>query len=291
MREMKTKLVYVLVCNESNYYYEMVAMSLYSFRLYHPTDAVEVVMDRDSYKYIEGKQTSFINDVTPVVIDIPSNYNVVQRSRYLKTNLRQFVVGDFLYVDCDTLVCSTLSEIDSVSADIAMVSDMNRVFPLTNGSRSREINLQAGFSPREDEPYFNSGISFVKDTPAAHHFYELWFQNWQKSLERGVPKDQPALRETNTGLGFPIQELSAVWNCQLGGDNTRCLYKSKILHYLNVLDFGQVKNGILGRIRKRGCVDGGLAVMLQVPRLLFYLIYLKHYIRDSYYRIRNVIKG
>ena len=287
---MKTKLVYVLICDDSNYYYEMVAMSLYSFRLYHPDSQVEVVMDNDTYQYISGKKESFLSDVTPRVIDIPSDYNVVQRSRYLKTNLRQFVEGDFLYVDCDTIICCSLEEIDRELADMAMVLDLNRACPLRQ-SRVMELNRQAGYSPNEDEPYYNGGVLYTKDTPAARQFFVTWFQNWQQCLERGISKDQPALRETNTSLGYPVHELPAAWNCQLGGDNIRYLYKAKILHYLNVLDFGKVKKGILQNIRHKGHVSGGLSVMLRVPRLMFYLIDLKHFIRDCRYRIRNAVRG
>ena len=38
---MRTKIVYVLVSQETDYYYEMLQLSLYSLRLYHPNDVVE----------------------------------------------------------------------------------------------------------------------------------------------------------------------------------------------------------------------------------------------------------
>lgn len=283
---MKTKLVYVLVSNDNDYYYEMVVMSLYSFRLYHPFSKVEIVMDRDTYQRLKEKPVSILGDVTPVVVDIPSEYNVVQRSRYLKTNLRQFIEGDFLFIDCDTLICGSLEKIDNVLADIGMVSDLNRAFPLLD-SRVVALNQQAGFSPTSDEPYYNGGVAYVKDTPVAHHFFYTWFHNWQLSVEKGVSKDQPSLCESNKDLGFPIQELSACWNCQMGGKNTRYIYKAKILHYFNIMEYGKVKKKVLERIKETGRPDALISVILHFPRLMFYMIYLKHYVRDSYYRIRD----
>ena len=46
---MNTKVVYVLVSNKNDYYVEMLQLSLYSLRIFHPDDIVEVVMDEKTY--------------------------------------------------------------------------------------------------------------------------------------------------------------------------------------------------------------------------------------------------
>ena len=143
---MRTKIVYVLVSQETDYYYEMLLLSLYSLLLYHPKgDAeVEVVMDEDTHQRLVGKKAEMLNDVTPIVVSIPPEYTVMQRSRYLKTQLRQLVKGDFLFLDCDTLICDRLDDVDNIKANVAMVSDANYILKKCS-PYARELCKRAGF--------------------------------------------------------------------------------------------------------------------------------------------------
>ena len=229
---MKTKIVYVLVSQEIDYYYEMLLLSLYSLRLHHPKgDAVvEVVMDEDTHQRLVDKKAAILDDVTPIVTSIPPEYTKMQRSRYLKTRLRQIVQGNFLYVDCDTIICNRLDDIDDVDATVAMVSDENRNIYLKS-PHTIELCNKAGFSLLENQPYFNSGVIYVQDTSLSCHFFEEWNRLWNQSLLSNVPQDQPALCMANVNIGQIVTELSSAWNlqCRNGiGDNHA---KTKILHY------------------------------------------------------------
>lgn len=52
---MNTKIVYV-VRRKSDYYVEMLRLSLASLRLYHPNDSVEIVMDDETYLFLTKKE-------------------------------------------------------------------------------------------------------------------------------------------------------------------------------------------------------------------------------------------
>ena len=154
----------------------------------------------------------------------------MQASRFLKTNLRKLVDGDYLFIDTDTIICDKLDSIDQIDADIALVADCNRNLMLDE-SAVVERCKNAGFTNIEGQPYFNSGVMFVRDTPTSHEFYEEWYRQWLYSSNKGIYLDQPSMNYSNIQLGYPIKELSGVWNCQIYFNGWNFLSRSKILHY------------------------------------------------------------
>jgi len=287
---MNTKLVYVLVSRKDDYYYEMVMISLYSFRLYHPHASVEIVMDEDTYMRLKDENATILQDVKPVVVPIPQEYNVMQRSRYLKTNLREIVTGDFLYIDGDTIICSSLDEIDQIDADMGMVLDMHRLDSFVSETVV-ELNKKAGMGYTGKRPYYNGGVALVKDTLKAHRIYDSWFRLWKKSVQNGVSKDQPALCQSNVDLGFPITEISGVWNCQINWEGRfRYLVRAKILHYYNVFEWGMMKTLLMKNVRRNGRITVAAAILLHFPRLFFIIRYFRVKLVDSYYILRETCR-
>ena len=109
---MKTKIVYVLTSSKEDTYLEQTLISVYSARLHNPYADILVVTDNATANTIKGGRAEikkYLSDI--VVVDIPAEYNNMQKSRYIKTNLRKFVEGDFLYIDSDTVIAESLAEI------------------------------------------------------------------------------------------------------------------------------------------------------------------------------------
>lgn len=264
---MKTKIVYVLVSEETDYYYEMVMLSLYSLRLYHPQDTVELVMDEATNRRLVEKKASILDNVTPIVVPIPPEYTKIQRSRFLKTRLRQIVRGDFFYLDCDTIVCEALDEIDKVEVEIGMVSDANG---LLNYRIPYAIELcdKAGFPHLDNQPYYNSGVLYVKDSPKAYQFFETWHQLWKLSVLRNVSQDQPALCMANVKLRYPISELPEIWNCQIYFASNSYLKDAKIMHYLASIKDCLLQRILLDRIKTIGYIDKSIEKVAQTPRTI-----------------------
>ncbi len=269
---MKSKLVYVLTCTGNDSYTAMVVLSLHTFKKHNPAGQAYVVMDESTHLALEKYGSSILKNATPVVVDIPPEYNVMQRSRYLKTNLRRIIEGDFLYIDSDTFVTGCLDDIDDTDADVAMVTDLNR--PLSQGHTNDDVerSRKAGFNDLANEPYFNGGVMFARNTPVAHELFDNWHECWKKSLANGVPQDQPALCEANRVLGHPIKDISGIWNCQYrylnNVDYGKFLKNVKILHYYAVVDFGFLLTFLIERTRKKGEVDAVVATIVRHPILL-----------------------
>ena len=224
---MKTQLVYVLVANEQNLYLEEMWVSLFSLRNLSPTSPgsegeetgynVIVLVDESTNEYMKRFPAllSLIDEVR--VVPTPEGYNAKQRSRQIKTTVREVIEGDYLFVDTDTVICKPLNVIASVAGDfIAAVPDGHLplsecLFPSTG-----EVKRIFDEDCSDAKYWFNSGVMFVRDTPEAHAFYKRWNENWTYScFEKGNSQDQPALLKTDKEFGYVIQELPGIYNAQV----------------------------------------------------------------------------
>ena len=74
-----------------------------SLRHRTPDAVVELLIDKETEKSLIGRRAEIINLVNKITaIDVAGEYNAQQRSRILKTSLRNYVEGDCLFIDCDT---------------------------------------------------------------------------------------------------------------------------------------------------------------------------------------------
>lgn len=228
---MNTQIVYSIISSNNDSYLDQAILSVLSLKLYNPTALVIIVCDTATKMSLVGYRSKILEYITNIlVVDIPNRFRGIQQSRYLKTNLRKFIEGDFLYIDTDTVICSTLKEVDKITADVAMCADLNEELKLKDQNTINRCN-QAGFHDMENKPYFNSGVMFVRDTPTAHKFYEEWHKQWQYSVSNGINLDQPSLNYTNSSMGEVVAQLPDEWNCQIYFNGWKCLPKAKILHY------------------------------------------------------------
>lgn len=280
---MKTKLVYVFVGGDGGYYYEMLLMSIYSFRIYHPNSQVNVVMDGDTHKWLQLKDSKLLGDVNLIVVPVPDEYDIMQRSRYLKTRLRQIIQGDYLYIDGDTIICKSLKELDKMESDLSMVLNCHKKDDFMS-PKVVSLCKAAGMDNVGMWPYYNGGVAFVRNKSVSYQFYEHWHQLWLKSMDNGIPQDQPALCKTNADLGFPVTEMSGVWNCQVAfGGVFNYIINAKIIHYFSANSWGVMKKLLMNRVREKGYVDWFAAILLKHPRFFFAIRSLKIRLIDIYY--------
>ena len=231
---MNTKIVYVVVSDNDSLYAEQAVVSAYSARRYNADTRIEAVVDTITADQLKDGKLYFYNYFDKVtVIDTPANYTKKQRSRYLKTKLREFVIGDYLYIDTDTIICDSLDDVDMFQHEICAVREYNRISHFTMSNRWMTLLAEKACLVSElcGEPYFNSGVMFVKDTPCARTFYKRWHNCWLKTIESGVDTDQTALCWANKLEGHVISHIGDVWNCQIQAGGSKCFSKAKIIHY------------------------------------------------------------
>lgn len=269
---MNTKIVYVLVSDESDYYCEQVMLSIRSLINHNPDARIEVLVDNATYATLVGKREAIKQYADVIEVDTPAGYDKMRRSRYLKTNMRNLVAGDFLFLDCDTVICESIEEIDKLDVNLGMVADLNGPL-LLDDVNTISKGIKAGFPDFTGKPYFNSGVIFVKDTDMNKLFFSSWYENYLKSESHGVFNDQPALCQTNAEFGYMISEIPGIWNCQFKMKGFPYLKKSKVMHYYanngnTVLPF-HIKE-VFDRVKRGGDVDEHIMRFLRKPRTILY---------------------
>lgn len=263
---MKTKIIYVVISDETDIYLEQALLSVFSLRKHNPNAYVELVVDQDTDATIAGKRGEILKYIdNKIVVNVPEEYNKVCRSRWLKTSLRQHVNGDFLFLDTDTIVTEDLEEIDCFTGDLGAVKDQH-VNAGQNTWKSRLLKKakQEGWTFNDNIPYYNSGVMYVRDSAFANDFYRLWHQKWLMSYDCfSRPYDQSPLAATNESFQYPIKELSGEWNCQpISGIGY--LYKAKVIHYWKIdgTTWMITAKGILFEVKEKGRVPKSVAEMI-----------------------------
>ena len=216
------QIVYVLVANEKNLYLEEMWVSIFSLRRHHPEATVKVLVDMETKEYLSRfpQLTSMIDET--VVVQTPAEYNAKQRSRQIKTTIRNVLKGDYIFIDTDTVICKPL---DGIVEDIRELKDFRGIAAVREGHVTMKETL---FPPTETvkrifdidiskSPLMtNSGVMFVADIPFTHEFYKRWNENWKRScFEKGNSQDQPSLYATDCQYGYVIRELSGIYNAQV----------------------------------------------------------------------------
>lgn len=234
---MKTKIVYILVSDNTDVYLEQALISVYSLRKYNPDTFVELVVDKETNATLINGRAQIKNYVTTInQVNVPDSLTKKQRSRYIKTSLRELVKGDYFCIDTDTVIVGDLSIVDSIQSDIAMCYDANSPFPVgsSNSFGDRYINKytqKVGWESLKGCYHYNSGVVYAKDCARTRKLYEKWHENWQVCLNNNIFVDEPALTRANKEIGGFIERLDDTLNWQVQRHGCNIPVESKILHY------------------------------------------------------------
>jgi glycosyltransferase involved in cell wall biosynthesis len=271
---MKTKLVYVLVSyNEQSDYLEQCLLSCYSARLHNAGAEIVLLVDDLTDGTLQGKRAEILKYISrKTVINIKENYNATQRSRIIKTTAREYIQGDFLFIDTDTIITQSLAEADSLRCTIGAVADSHVPIKknISTYSYLKKIDRLLNWTSSEDIIHFNSGVLFVKDTPEAGQFYKDWNKYLLQSMAKGIAMDQAALATANKNNNNLIEELPGEWNCQLR-HGLKYLENCKIMHTFNIkredtmlADF--MSKEVLRRVKRLGTIDEQTKQMIAEPK-------------------------
>lgn len=265
---MRTKVLYVLVSNENDIFWEQTFLSIQSLLRTNGSTNITVLMDNLTYYGLKDKRAVLLSLISePVVIDLDQNLSNKEKSRILKTNMRNYVDGDFLYVDTDTIILGDLSDIDRCEYDLAAVYERNRPFKDDFGRVNHiETMRRLGGNPHDSDEYFNSGVMLVKDTLFNREFFASWLKRWKQGVGRNVYFDQPSLACVNKEFNNPIHVLDGKWNCQ--GRYCFCyIREAKIFHYLydRFFDFPLLKKEFFYSLKDNPIITLEIESILQNP--------------------------
>lgn len=270
---MKTKLVYVLTCAEEANYIEMALQSVYSARYWNP-DAEIVLLVDDKTDRLFAKRSAILTYISEkkVISFEDTSVSMKYRSRWIKTKVREFVNGDFLFIDCDTIICKSLNDIDTWEMEVGAVYESHLLVADFNKSLYDSAALsikKMGVDLSKEKYYYSSGVLYVKDTPNSWHLYELWHSYWLEGEKHGLSIDQPSLLKADIACGHIIKHIPDTYNCILFTQNT-FVREAHILHISLYRNPSYLfSDRVLMHIRYHGLSDGLKDVILR-PWLSFF---------------------
>lgn len=227
------KYAYVLVSGQSDFYWEQTYLSMCSLRYYNPGATISLVVDTGTSHTLTGTRAELLKIVDEFkVVEVDSLQSKKVRSRILKTTIREIISGDFLYLDCDTVILNRLPNVPEVS-DICAVY----LYHYVNLSQSPSYYsvkcvMDLCGESANNESFFNGGVYYVADTPLAHRFFQNWNATYIAFLdEYMIDDDQPSFYVTNNKLNDIIKPLPPEWNYQVGY-GLEYLQSALVFHYL-----------------------------------------------------------
>ena len=270
-----TKYVYVLVSDENDIYYEQTLVSITSLRMHMPNAWIALVVDDKTSNLLVEKRAKIKNLVSELkVLPLDNALSGMYRSRELKTNVRNLVDGDFLYIDGDTVITHPLPSMDVMDCEIGGVLD--RHFLASEHPCNKDFYHKAkllGFSPFQNDKYFNGGVLYVKDTHNTRIFFSRWNDLWHYSTTKKVFIDQPALAQTDCEFGYIIQELPGEWNCQ-AENGVNYLKNAHIMHFFSSNDGLRphpfMNIGIFREIKSMGSIPENTLDMIKNVQTSFF---------------------
>jgi hypothetical protein len=261
------KFLYVLVSDENDYYLEQALLSITTLKYRMPVGFISLLIDDITEKTLINKRRNileFVDELKIVVID--GKFNKKERSRWLKTSMRQHIEGDFLFIDSDTVIADDLTSISNQDIIMGAVLDSHvslSEFPNLKSycqANDKKMGFNASFITNK---HFNSGVIFCKDTKDCHVFFEEWHKLWFLGRSKNVFIDQPAFNQANVVLQNIISELDGIWNCQIVKGGIQYLVKAKIIHFYTAYikrehPYILANNYILKKIKEKGYIDSDI---------------------------------
>ena len=245
-------IVYVHVGTEKTEYLNMLRISAASVRKRMSSTDIVILTDSETAACLKKAEWTADEHLSIVPCDIPDGYSTVEKSRYLKTHLRELVRGDLLYIDSDTIVCEDVSDAVPPSS-VCMVLDEHGLLAEQeyNGGAVMKAARERGLDLSGCVRYYNGGVIMAKDDEKARDFFRRWFELWDSTRKPKMHHDQYTLNYVNLQTDV-IAELDGGWNCQITATYRAFPYlrRLKVLHYLSAQPHGIYRLNDIDLLRK-----------------------------------------
>ena len=186
--------IYVVSGMGRDFYSAMTRVSAASVQLSNSGAKIVVACDASSATALRRERDPLLDEVDETIVcEIPSG-NDGFRNKFVKTQLRNLVQGQFLFLDSDILVRRSVIDLFSLQTDIACTPNhSSNFFEVQIWQGDRDALATAGWKTRSDV-YVNGGVIFYSDTAGARRFAADWHRKWLVSYRLTKShRDQPAL--------------------------------------------------------------------------------------------------
>ena len=206
---------YVLTTTGRDTFADMTYASAMFLRQVHPEAEVICLCDAPSHRALEASQHSLLE-----VVDRTQSVETLDgspgyRNRFVKTQMRQVVEGDFVYLDADTLVVRHVDEMLACTAPMGAIANHSSAGdPAEIPSDERSIIEMMGW-PLPRQSYINGGVLLLRDCETTRRFGGLWHNKWLELTRHGQYRDQPSLNSALTDSGIDFDLLDSRFNGQI----------------------------------------------------------------------------
>jgi len=271
------KYLYVLVSTHDDIYYEQFMLSITSLKFFLPDAETVLLCDTQTKKNLVGIRSEYKNLVSKVIaVDPPEYMSQIDISRWVKTSMRSLISGDFLFIDCDTVITGDISCIERMDISFAACLDKHSLISAHAKSSSIiENEKKLGSSAYISNRHFNSGVIFSADTPEIHAIFDRWHELWLLGRKKNIIRDQPAFNMAIYENEPYFTELDGIWNCQIAFNGLPYLADSMIIHYfasdLNMHEspFIFACDEIFNKIKSTGKIPNETLELLKNPKTAF----------------------
>lgn len=230
----KLEIVYVLTSNGRDFYADMTLISALSVRHTNPGCRINVVCDRSTFDLISASKHSLLGECDTLTPISTPDGEPTFRNRWIKTQLGLFVKGPALFLDSDTLVRDSASELVNVVPVFGAVANHNGE-DLSSQIWEEDLRQlqQLDWSGGQNN-YLNGGVWFYNDARNVSEFFRIWHSLWKYGfLKTGRLRDQPSFNTALDQSGISLTLLNGNYNKQLdhcdwrNGEDAR----AKIWHF------------------------------------------------------------
>jgi len=152
-------------------------LSIWSLQHSNPNVHITVLCDRQTIKALKKCHHQILKYVDIVIpVDTPCGPGGF-RNRFIKTSMRRYIDGAFVYLDADTLIRGDISPVFDTDTSFSAAPNHSG-----NGYASEipdtERIIFNNMSWTVPKKYVNGGVLFFSDKPDVHAFAELWHKKW-----------------------------------------------------------------------------------------------------------------
>ncbi|MGE3539934.1 MAG: hypothetical protein AB7N91_21180 [Candidatus Tectimicrobiota bacterium] len=210
------KVCYVVSASGWDQYAQMACVSASVVKRWHPHAQITVLADEITFSQWRHAPNKLLETADHVIaVDTGNLPSAGQRSRFIKTSMRQYIEGDFLFLDVDTLPLGPLEHLLTQSEPLGAALELNKdidehFFPHDLAPLYERLHWR-----HPAVPYFNSGVLVVRDCQDAYQLFLDWHSKWKLSVAAGVYYDQPALNSALFEGNYAVRILSPSFNAMI----------------------------------------------------------------------------
>lgn len=248
---------YALATDGERDYSDMLTVSALCVRRIYPTCRITILTDDDSLPRL-GCALAHVAQAGAQIRSVGRFSGTPRlRSRFVKTQIRSAVDGDFLYLDADTVAIRKFDGLFACRAPFSAAIDRNRVDP-HGGFPDWVVPdfVRLGWR-HPTRHYLNTGIVFWRECEEARALGKLWHENWlhySRSVDN--PADQPSFNHSLDLLGIEPKIMDDAFNARVGV-LPEFAKGARIYHLLSGDERanGTFIDALLVRYRRDGSVD------------------------------------